>query len=54
MIEVNLTSSHTHAGVNYHAGDTLKVDELTAKWMIEQRIGVIKEPKQLNVKTKGE
>lgn len=38
LIEVTLAKPHTHAGVPYVAGDKIKVDEPTAKWLADNKI----------------
>lgn len=41
MVKFKLEKLHTHCGKQYNAGDTIEVDEATAKWMIEQGVGVV-------------
>lgn len=39
MTKLKLKVTHTHAGVAYPAGHVLDVDEHTARWLIDHRIG---------------
>jgi hypothetical protein len=39
MPKLKLLVTHTHAGVAYPAGHVLDVDEHTARWLIDHRIG---------------
>lgn len=39
MPKLKLLITHTHAGVAYPAGHVLDVDEHTARWLIDHRIG---------------
>ena len=39
MIIIKLDKPHTHAGVDYLPGETITVDEVTAKWLIGQQVG---------------
>lgn len=39
MPKLKLKVTHTHAGVAYPAGHVLDVDEHTARWMTDHRIG---------------
>ncbi|MBD3805437.1 MAG: hypothetical protein IE919_19725 [Thioclava sp.] len=39
MPKLRLKVTHTHAGVVYPAGHVLDVDEYTARWLIDHRIG---------------
>lgn len=54
-IKIVLNTEHTHAGAKYLAGAVLLVDQGTANWIVEQRIGevvrpVSKDEKKLDVK----
>lgn len=43
MVKVKLIKLHTHKGVQYTVGDSIEVDNGTAKWLVEQGIGVVVE-----------
>ena len=36
MIEVELLKPHTHSGVLHAPGDTLELDDATARWLVDQ------------------
>lgn len=38
-VSITLKKDHTHAGVAYKADDTIKVDEMSAKFIEEQGVG---------------
>ncbi|MGH7343278.1 MAG: DUF7210 family protein [Candidatus Rokuibacteriota bacterium] len=38
MTEVELIKPHTHAGVLHAPGETLELDEATARWLIDQSV----------------
>jgi hypothetical protein len=38
LVEITLVKPHTHAGKDHAAGDTLQVDEPTAKWLADNEI----------------
>jgi hypothetical protein len=38
LVEVILAKPHTHAGQDHAAGDKIKVDEPTAKWLADNEI----------------
>ena len=38
LVEVTLAKPHTHAGKDYDAGDKIKVDEPTAKWLADNQV----------------
>lgn len=40
MIEIKLLKRHTDAGKDYGAGEVIKVDEPTARWLVTMQIGV--------------
>ncbi len=39
MPRIELKVTHTHAGVAYTAGHVIDVDEHTARWLIDHKIG---------------
>lgn len=39
MPRIELKVTHTHAGTVYPAGDVIEVDEHTARWLIDHRVG---------------
>lgn len=39
MPKLKLKVTHTHAGVAYPAGHVIDVDEHTARWLTDHRIG---------------
>ena len=39
MPKLKLKVTHTHAGVAYPAGHVIDVDEHTARWLADHRIG---------------
>lgn len=39
MPRIELKVTHTHAGAVYPPGHVLEVDEPTARWLIERRVG---------------
>ncbi len=41
MPKLRLKVTHTHAGVAYPSGHVIEVDDHTARWLIDQQIGVI-------------
>lgn len=38
LVEVTLAKPHTHAGVLYPAGSKIKVDDPTAKWLVDNQV----------------
>lgn len=38
LVEVTLAKPHSHAGVAYAAGNKIKVDEPTAKWLADNKV----------------
>ncbi len=52
---LTLIKPHTHAGTDYAPGDTLDVDEATARWLIEHGVAEAEpEPKPLKPTRKGD
>jgi hypothetical protein len=39
MYRIKLLKTHTHAGQVHFTGSVLKVDEMTASWLIQQGVG---------------
>lgn len=39
MPKIELKVTHTHAGTVYPAGHVIEVDEHTARWLIDHRVG---------------
>lgn len=38
LVKVTLLTAHTHAGVDYQAGDTIQVNQVEKAWLIEQHV----------------
>ncbi len=44
MTPVLLQRPHTHAGRDYQPGDRIEVETITARWLIDQGVGVVEAP----------